>query len=621
MKPVREILGRIWSIFRRNGIADDLLIIQHLAAILIGPHSTSADLETLSTSKLGFAARNEIESLLIDATLAAGGKANLFDQYILFSLPNILAGGRYPTPRHLVACMHRLAAAKPDHSVADLACGSGGFLVRTGNDPTTFSQRRVGVEISSDWARLASANAVLHGFDAQIVVGNALLACSPAGELGDERYDRILMNPPFGELMDPLLVQSLAGKKVGVRSDVVLISLALDRLTKSGRAAVLVPQRVLFGKGTESTIRQRLVEEFQLEAVVELPRDALQPYSSVQTHILLARSQAPGSVNPTWFFRVEEDGYPSGRARDLTEPPNGSSDLPFMEAVIHEAAQTPANPSTLYAVPVLDGKGVRLGLVVRTSAPATLVSVLELQEKRGHWLIVTVESANDNSVRGSTHRVSISNGQVSILENPEIALRNSSTETLLQEGKGVVAVAISEDVRLLGVAVAHEALREPYDLRPDHYLMRPVQKVVDASPAEVLARIRSNQQLLSKQLDNLLGQLELNPAVEQRIPPRLAQAGLTPFGALSEAQLRVWEKILKKTEQWKENDSEYQVAVHFTANEVEPEDVEATPSTRATLDIFERMGLIVTVTIQPPPRREPAVVYRRTTERDLWESK
>lgn len=620
MKTVREILGHVWSTFRRHGIADDLLIIQHIAELLADAQPALEEASRPSPSKLNSWILSDISNQLEEAAQLAGDKAKLFDQHVLFSLPNILAGGRYPTPRHLVACMHRISSVQPAHSLADLACGSGGFLVRAATAPVA-SAKRVGVEISGDWARLAQVNARLHGIEAMIITANALLASAPSGTLGDEQYDRILMNPPFGELMDPSLVQGhLASKKVGVRSEVILVNLALDRLAKGGRAAIMVPQRVLFAKGTEGALRQRFVDEFHLESVIELPRDALQPYSSVQAHIMLLSNHSPRRVAPTWFFRVEEDGYPSGRARDLTEVPNGPSDLPFVEAILGGATRKHSETQLLQVELVTDDKGERIGLVICASESAKLISILELREKRGHWLVVTVEVSDEKSVRGSTHWISLDTGQLSVVESQENILKNGSTESLLQEGVGVVAAAISlKDVRLLGVAVTNEALRASYDLRPDEYLTRPVQKIVDASPAELLARIRANQQSLSKQLDELLGQLELNPVIEQRLPPALDQKGVAPFGTLSDTQLQVWKKILEKTESWAENDSKYEIAVHFTVNEVDPSGTEASPSTRATLALFERMGLIVTVTISPPPRSEPAVVYRRTTQRDLWE--
>lgn len=614
MTSAREILTQIWSSFRKNGIAEDLFIIQYIADLLDGTQATEEEVRVSSPVKLSPYFRSDIVHLLEEAVRLTGSKAKLFDQYILFNLPKIIAGGRYPTPRHLVACMHRLAQVEPEHSLADFACGSGGFLVSQASDAGNSGGKRVGVEISSDWARLARVNAKLHGVEAEVLSENALMFSSHV------HYDRILMNPPSGESMDPSLVQAFATKKVGVRSEAVLTNLALDRLAPDGKAAIMISPRVLFAKGAESTLRQRVVDDFHLEAVVELPRDALQPYINVQSYILLVCHHSPPQTASTWFFRVEEDGYPAGRARDLTEPPRGPSDLPFMEAVFGGRGKKSAESSFLIVEMVHDNQGERLGLIVRTLASARLVSLLELREKHGHWLVATVKLAGENSASGSTQWLSLETGRFTSVENPDGLLKSGSSESLLQEGKGIVAAAITlQDMRLLGVAIERETVRLSYDFRMNEYLAHPEQKAMDASPAEILAQVRASQQRLSKLLDDLFSQLEIPPITEQQFPPPLLQSGAGPFGTLSELQLKVWNRIIEKTQHWTEGTSEYEVALHFTANEVDPSGGEASPSTRATLALLERMGLIVAVTLSPPPRAEPAVVYRRATQQDLWE--
>ena len=81
-------------------------------------------------------------------------------------------------------------------------------------------------------------------------------------------------------------------------------------------------------------LRRRLIEDYQLEAVVNFPKDAFQPFSQLQTYLLSFQKSNPTEDALTWFFRAEKDGYPSGRSRDLTNEPSLPSDLPLIEAAL-----------------------------------------------------------------------------------------------------------------------------------------------------------------------------------------------------------------------------------------------------------------------------------------------
>ena len=78
-----------------------------------------------------------------------------------------------------------------------------------------------------------------------------------------------------------------------------------------------------------------------MEAVIALPKDAFQPYSSLQTNLLLFSKRRPDILHTVWFFQLEQDGYPSGRGRDLTVDPPQASDIPFAKWVLLDALDLP----------------------------------------------------------------------------------------------------------------------------------------------------------------------------------------------------------------------------------------------------------------------------------------
>lgn len=186
------------------------------------------------------------------------------------------------------------------------------------------------------------------------------------------------------------------------------------------------------------------------------------------------------------------------------------------------------------------------------------------------------------------------------------------------------AIALSIDGRLLGVTVARSTLRtHAYDLRPEQYVKLPEETTSTASPALLLAAIRRNQREFQQHIDRLLSRLDLTPIAEQTLPsPLFTQDGkaIEPFGVLSRDQHAVWERVRKKVQTVRNAATPYDTAVLFTPDEVNPgSETEVAEITRSTLDLLERMGVIVPVTIADPDTGEPVAFYRRVTERDRWQ--
>jgi hypothetical protein len=156
---IASLLNNIWAAFRSVGITDDLRIIEQLAALLLEQEGVQPGSGSDSDSDSPLPALSvpkefnldDVRRQLTDASQQAGGAGVLFDRSILFRLDTMRAGGRYPTPRHIVRLMTALAETTKK-VVADFACGSGGLLIHSQGSSL------VGVDISPEWARIARAN-------------------------------------------------------------------------------------------------------------------------------------------------------------------------------------------------------------------------------------------------------------------------------------------------------------------------------------------------------------------------------------------------------------------------------------------------------------------------------
>ncbi|MEH2355712.1 HsdM family class I SAM-dependent methyltransferase [Nostoc sp.] len=652
MATIRDLLNQVWSEFRKVGISYDLAIIEHIAAFLLeinGLESFKEELQARKPSQANLDTE-KIKQLLSEAANIAGGAAKLLDSHIVFSLPNMLPGGGYPTPRHIVKTMACLAKVEPAHSLADITCGSGGLLVNHSNERQGMT---LGVDISSEWAKLAYANIQLHGLNARILHHNALSVFLQEEKLEKTNFDRILINPPFGAKIDANLAERSLGQKVGSRSETALLALALQKLTPNGRAAVLAPSGLLFSNSTaEASLRHQLVDENSLEAVISFPKDAFQPYSPLQTHLLLFSKIESSEKHLTWFFQVEQDGYPAGRGRDLTQEASQPSDLPFLEA-----AWTIRNSEFDGLLPdenpqigikwVTDGKTV-IGIICQ-GIDKNLANIKyqtfdsQTSQKYPHLLVELVVASSQQRIHLQIPLDFLKsydlNEEIKAEEEEvetDIAIEQEQAEKNVNQviqllSHQVKAVAISfspqnqiadiNQPRLLGVAVAKSAIHEQaYDLRPEIYIRTETESNTIESPTALLAKIYRNQRQLAQRIDSLFGHLESPPIATQKLPSPI-QEEIQPFGNLNQEQIRIWQKVCEKTEIVNDNGiNDYHTAALFTLEEFSTADTdEATDVTRSTIDLLERMGLIVPVTIPDPKTNEPLLFYRRVTQRDIWD--
>lgn len=556
---------------------------------------------------------------LAKASSMAGGAAKLFDRYVLFRLPAMLPGGRYPTPRHIVRFMVGLAADGGE-DVADFACGSGGYLVHVPD------ARVSGVEISPEWASLARANCLLHRRDwheHEILVGNALRLASKLPE-----FDIVLMNPPFGER-----VKSEHG--IRTRSETALIAMALEHLAPGGSAALLAPGGLLFNSTQhESALRRRLVKDYTLEAVITLPKDAFQPYSSFETHLLLTKNTDSRDDSVTWFIRPAFDGYVSGRGRDLTEEPKEPNDLSFIvNAFPTLRAPQEEVDRNLSIVQWVEERAEFSGAIVRPIENAVLAATWHLPARQDEPAAILVEIDVQGQRRGWQYNLTAAREFApvnidEVIKNrtrkkdpPRLLFQNQSSsgaETLTAANAVVCGILLkcraAESPAVAGVAVSRTVLqRFDFSLDPNRFLQEPEIRAEQRLPHDILRDIKHREQLLVAKMSQLAGRL-VPEGGEGPLPSPVQD--VMSFGSLDLTQQRIWEAMLSM----RETVDDQEFAVPFTAREVLEVIGDKAIGGDAVLqafELFEAMGVIVRITLQRSSKDQFAF-YRRVEKRDTW---
>jgi type I restriction enzyme M protein len=283
-------------------------------------------------------------------------KGDLYE-YLLSKLTTAGINGQFRTPRHIIRFMVELLEPKPTETIGDPACGTAGFLVgamqyllethtspngklKGENGETIYTGDLLepyrdhiqngmfhGFDFDATMLRIASMNLMLHGVDNPDIHYQDTLSNSFPEKFGKQAtggFDVILANPPFKGSLDegdvhPTLTQTVKTKK----TELLFLALILRMLKKSGRSATIVPDGVLSGLSkAHSALRELLVKDNQLEAVLSLPSGVFKPYAGVSTAILVFTKG--GKTDHVFFYGVGADGF----SLDDKRHPVRENDLP-----------------------------------------------------------------------------------------------------------------------------------------------------------------------------------------------------------------------------------------------------------------------------------------------------
>ena len=223
---------------------------------------------------------------------------------------NRLAGEFY-TPRPVVRFMVEIAAPKIGETVYDPACGSCGFLAQSylymkKNEQTIEDYRMLqektffGQEKKPLPALLGLMNMVLHGVAAPRIVRRNTLEENIRSV--SERYDVVLTNPPFGgtegrHIQANFPVQATA-------TELLFLQHIMKKLKPEdgARCGMVVPEGTLFRGGAFASVKQELLEQFNLHTIVSLPPGTFAPYSDVKTALIFF--ERPGPTQEIWYYEL-----------------------------------------------------------------------------------------------------------------------------------------------------------------------------------------------------------------------------------------------------------------------------------------------------------------------------
>lgn len=267
-------------------------------------------------------------------------------EYLLSVLGSQGDAGQFRTPRHIIDFMVAVIDPKKNETVLDPACGTAGFLISSykhilkanidakGHSTLTPDERGrlaenfKGYDISPDMVRLSLVNLYLHGFAAPHVYEYDTLTSQ---DRWADYADVILANPPFMSPKGGIKPHNRFSVQ-SKRSEVLFVDYMAEHLTPNGRAAIIVPEGIIFQSQTAyRQLRKMLVEEY-LVAVVSLPAGVFNPYSGVKTSILILDKTLARQSDTVAFFKVENDGFGLGAQRREIE----KNDLPQTRAEIAE---------------------------------------------------------------------------------------------------------------------------------------------------------------------------------------------------------------------------------------------------------------------------------------------
>ena len=299
-------------------------------------------------------------------------KGDLYE-YLLSKLTTAGINGQFRTPRHIIRTMIDMVNPDKTDRICDPACGTAGFLSTSyefmlekysspegtftetvldeeGNAVLDANGKKVtqtlftgdllgnarkhvdndmfhGFDFDATMLRIAAMNLVMHGvtdpdIHYQDTLSQRFIEKFP--QSAKEGFDVILANPPFkGSLdeedVDPEILRTVKTKK----TELLFVALILRMLKVGGRAAVIVPDGVLFGSSkAHQQLRKTLVENNQLEGIVSLPSGVFKPYAGVSTAILFFTKG--GETERVWFYDLQADGY----SLDDKRTPVEANDLP-----------------------------------------------------------------------------------------------------------------------------------------------------------------------------------------------------------------------------------------------------------------------------------------------------
>lgn len=246
---------------------------------------------------------------------------------ILKDLQSAGKSGEFYTPRAVTDFVVKMVNPQVGQTVADFACGTGGFLVSALNhmkeqvDDTKSNEilqkSFYGVEKKSLPYLLCTTNMLLHDINEPMIIRGNSLEKNVRDYEDSDKFDVIFMNPPYGGTEKKSVQQNFPTElRNSETADLFMVEI-LYRLKQNGKVGIVLPDGFLFGSdNTKIAIKKKLMNECNLHTIIRLPGSIFAPYTSIATNLLFFDKTGP--TTETWFYRMDlPDSY---KAFSKTKP-------------------------------------------------------------------------------------------------------------------------------------------------------------------------------------------------------------------------------------------------------------------------------------------------------------
>lgn len=253
--------------------------------------------------------------------------------------------GQFRTPRHIIDFIVELLEPKPNEKILDPACGTAGFLISayksilskniSPEEKINVSKNIHGYDIEPGMIKASLVNMYLHNISKPKISEYDTLSDDSKW---NEYFDLVLANPPFFTPkggIKPHNRFALSSKK----AEILFTSYINEHLTPKGRAAIIVPEGILFKKNKDYVgLRKSLINE-SLIGIVSLPRGVFKPYTPAKTYILFLDKLLFKKTDRIFYYQINNDGFSLGDQR----LPIKENDLPECSKVVKNYLKNPQN--------------------------------------------------------------------------------------------------------------------------------------------------------------------------------------------------------------------------------------------------------------------------------------